>query len=298
MTATETKRFCLYSEPFCWSEVYRRQIAPPTFCVSPVVPSAQIAHFSSFFLKGEKVMSKFCIMRFQKYKVGSVANIERHQKHRDRLKHRKHPEREGENRTWVQSPEKTMTQVVRHTIREQQEQTGRKVRKDAVVLVEFVLTFSPEMESSINFDDWNNANIEWLEKQFGKGKIIRYDLNADEQTRHGHYFLLPTDEYGNLNASKYFGKKQQVIGLQDSYAEAMEQFGLVRGISKEQTRANHTSLDDWYKQEEAQLLADIAKIEQEKAVIAQIAETVLGGDQQPHTQQRGVLGDDMLNSLE
>ena len=191
-----------------------------------------------------------------------------------------------------------MTQVVRHTIREQQEQTGRKVRKDAVVLVEFVLTFSPEMESSINFDDWNNANIEWLEKQFGKGKIIRYDLNADEQTRHGHYFLLPTDEYGNLNASKYFGKKQQVIGLQDSYAEAMEQFGLVRGISKEQTRANHTSLDDWHKQEEAQLLDDIAKIEREKAVIAQIAETVLGGDQQPHTPQRGVLGDDMFNSLE
>ena len=191
-----------------------------------------------------------------------------------------------------------MTQVIRHAIREQQEQTGRKVRKDAVVLVEFVLTFSPEMESSINFDDWNEANIEWLERRFGKGKIIRYDLNADEQTRHGHYFVMPTDEHGHLNASKYFGKKQQVIGLQDSYAEAMEQFGLVRGISKEQTRANHTSLDDWHKQEEAQLLADIAKIEREKAVVAQIAETVLGGDQQSHTPQRGVLGDDMFNSLE
>ena len=162
-------------------------------------------------------MSKFCIMRFQKYKVGSVANIERHQKHRDRLKHRKHPERESENRTWVQSPEKTMTQVVRHTIREQQEQTGRKVRKDAVVLVEFVLTFSPEVEKNIDFEEWNKANVEWLEKQFGKGKIIRYDLNADEQTRHGHYFVMPTDEHGHLNASKYFGKKQQVIRMQDSY---------------------------------------------------------------------------------
>jgi hypothetical protein len=49
MTATEAKWFCLYSEPFCWSEVQRRQITPPAFCVSPVVPSAQIAHFSSFF---------------------------------------------------------------------------------------------------------------------------------------------------------------------------------------------------------------------------------------------------------
>ena len=242
-------------------------------------------------------MSKFCIMRFQKYKVGSVANIERHQKHRDRLKHRKHPERECENKTWVQNPEKTMTQVVRQTIREQQEQTGRKVRKDAVVLVEFVLTFSPEMESSINFDDWNNANIEWLEKQFGKEKIIRYDLNADEQTKHGHYFVMPTDEKGHLNASKYFGKKQQVIQLQDSYADAMAQFGLVRGISKEQTRANHISLDEWHKQEEAQLLADIAKIEREKEVIAQIRETVLEDDQRPYTTQREHIGDDVFNDL-
>ena len=111
-------------------------------------------------------------------------------------------------------------------------------------------------------------------------------------------FVMPTDEHGHLNASKYFGNKQQVIRMQDSYAEAMERFGLVRGISKEQTRANHTSLDEWHKREETKLLADIAKIEREKAVIAQIAETVLGGNQRPHTQQRELIGDDMFNALE
>jgi len=39
-------------------------------------------------------MSKYAIMRFQKYKAGSVANIERHQRHRSRLRNRVHPERE------------------------------------------------------------------------------------------------------------------------------------------------------------------------------------------------------------
>ena len=102
-------------------------------------------------------------------------------------------------------------------------------------------------------------------------------------------------EVNNLN--KYFGKKQQIIGLQDSYAEAMEQFGLVRGISKEQTRANHISLDEWHKQEEAQLLADIAKIEREKEVIAQIRETVLEDEQRPYTTQREHIGDDVFNDL-
>lgn len=243
-------------------------------------------------------MSNFCIMRFQKYKVGSVANIERHQNHRERLKYRKHPERENENKTWVQNPEKTMTQVIRQIIRKQQEQTGRKVRKDVVAMVEFVLTFSPEMEDNINFEEWNKANLEWIEKQFGKNKIIRYDLNADEATRHGHYFLLPLDEEGYLNASKFFGKKQQVVRLQDTYADTMKSFGLVRGISKEQTRANHQSLDEWHKQEKERLLDDIVKIEREKEVISRIKEKVFENDQKTNVSQDYCVGDTIFDLLE
>lgn len=243
-------------------------------------------------------MSRFCIMRFQKYKLGSVANIERHQQHRERLKHRKHPERESENITWRQSPEKTMTQVIRGVMREQEQQTGKRVRKDAVALVEFVLTFSPEMENELDFDSWHRANIKWLEEQFGEGKIIMHTTNHDELSRHGHYYLLPLDERGFLNATRYFGKKKQIIALQDSYAEAMKQFGLERGRSKEETRANHQSLDEWHKQEEERLLADIVAIEKEKVVIAQIKEQVLEGDQRPDTRKIEHIGDDMFNSLE
>ncbi len=242
-------------------------------------------------------MSKYCIMRFQKYKLGSVANIERHQQNRERLKHRAHPERESENITWKQSPEKTMTQVIRGVMREQEKQTGKKVRKDAVSLVEFVLTFSPEMEEGLDFNRWHETNLKWLEEQFGKGKIIRFDTNHDEATKHGHYFVLPTDERGYLNASQYFGKKKQIIALQDSYAEAMEQFGLERGRSKEETRANHQSLNEWHKQEEERLLAEIVKIEKEKAVIEKVKNRVFADDRAVHQRSR-VIGDDLFNGLE
>ena len=242
-------------------------------------------------------MSKYCIMRFQKYKVGSVANIERHQNHRERLKHRKHPELEKENITWVQTPGKTMTQVIRGVIREQEMQSGKKVRKDAVALVEFVLTFSPEMEKELDFDRWHKANIKWLEEQFGKGKVIRFDTNHDECSKHGHYFLCPTDERGYLNATKYFGKKKQIIALQDSYAEAMKEFGLERGRSKEETRANHQSLAEWHKQEEERLLADIVNIEKEKAVIEQVKKQVLDDEPAQHTKTRAI-GDDLFDILE
>ena len=191
-------------------------------------------------------MSNYAIMRFAKYKVGSVANIERHQNRRDRLRYRKHPERECENYTWKKNPE-TMTQTVRKAIKEQERTTGRKVRKDANVLCEFVLTFSSE--EGIPLVEWVNANIFWVEDTFGVGKMIRYDLNRDEAVTHLHCFVLMTDENGKFNASRFFNKRSQVIALQDSYAEAMSPFGLERGQSKEQTGAMHQTLNEWRKEE-------------------------------------------------
>ena len=219
-------------------------------------------------------MSKYAIMRFQKYKVGSVANIERHQNHRDRLRNRAHPERESENRTWKRY-EETMYKTVRKAIKEQERATGRKVRKDANVLCELVLTFSPEMEEKINLPDWVNANIKWISKTFGKGKMIRMDLNMDERCPHLHGFVLMTDEQGRFNSSRFFNKKKQIIEMQDSYAEAMAPFGLERGLSKEQTGAIHQTLNDWKK-------AECERLEKE---LAELADNVLAEDRETKPQE-------------
>lgn len=204
-------------------------------------------------------MSNYAIMRFQKYKVGSVANIERHQKHRERLRNRKHPERESENHTW-QRGEQTMTRTIKKAIKEQEQATGRKVRKDANVLCELVLTFSPEMEDKINLPEWVKANFSWVCDTFGKGKMIRADLNCDETTTHLHCFVIMTDESGRFNSSRFFNKKSQVIALQDSYAAAMAQFGLVRGESKEITQARHQTLHEWHKAESERLEKELVEM--------------------------------------
>ncbi len=204
-------------------------------------------------------MSKYAIMRFQKYKVGSVANIERHQKHRERLRNRAHPEREKQNRTW-KLYEETMTQTVRKAIAEQEKITGKKVRKDANVITEFVLTFSPEMENMIDIPQWVKVNFQWISKTFGKGKMIRADLNMDEKNCHLHCFVIMTDEQGRFNSSRFFNKKQQVIELQDSYAEAMAVFGLDRGESKDITGARHQTLHEWHKEESERLEKELAQM--------------------------------------
>ena len=230
-------------------------------------------------------MSKYAIMRFQKYKVGSVANIERHQRHRNRLRNRAHPERETENRTWKQY-EETMTQTVRKAIKAQEQATGRKVRKDANVLCELVLTFSPEMEERVNLPEWVRANFAWVLDTFGKGKMIRADLNRDEATTHLHCFVIMTDEQGRFNASRFFNKKKQIIEMQDSYAEAMAPFGLERGLSKEETGAIHQTLNEWRK-------AECERLEKE---LAELADNVLADERDTHT--AGAMESELFDELQ
>lgn len=227
-------------------------------------------------------MSRYAIMRFQKYKVGSVANIERHQNHRDRLHNRKHPERQSENYTWKRTQE-TMTQTIRKAIKAQEQETGRKVRKDANVLCELVLTFSPEMENEVNLLEWMKANVLWVSKTFGKGKTLRIDLNRDETTTHIHCFVIMTDELGRFNSSRFFNKKKQVIEMQDSYAEAMKQFGLERGQSKDITGARHKTLQEWRK-------GECERLEKE---LESIADKIFKDE--PRTEYKGTIDTDVLD---
>lgn len=201
-------------------------------------------------------MANYCIMRFQKHKKESIAKVERHQNDRERLKNRAHPERQ--NKTIKRYQDETMLQTVKRLQKEQEERTGRKVRKDCVSLVEFVLTFSPEMEEHIarNFKEWYHKNIQWLKDTFGSENLIRCDINRDEQTLHLHAYIVPLDEHGNFNAKRWFGKKTQLEKLQDSYAEYMAEFDLERGLPKDITKAIHQTKQQ-YERKMAKLIEDI-----------------------------------------
>lgn len=229
-------------------------------------------------------MSNYAIMRFAKYKVGSVANIERHQNYRKKLKNRAHPEREKENHTWKLYNE-TMTKTVKSAIKKQEENTGRKVRKDANVICELVLTFSPEMEDKVPLNEWIKANFNWVIKVFGNEKMLRADLNRDERTTHLHCFVLMTNEQGIFNSSRFFNKKKQIVELQDSYAYAMKQFGLIRGESKEKTGAKHQSLHEWHKSE-------CQRLEKE---LAEMADIILNDEQE--FKQNDIVGDNLFEDL-
>ena len=116
------------------------------------------------------------------------------------------------------------------------------------------------MEDKINLPEWIKANFGWVRDTFGKGKMIRADLNRDESTTHLHCFVIMTDENGRFNSSRFFNKKSQVIALQDSYAEAMAPFGLERGQSKEQTGVVHQTLQEWRQAESERLERELQEM--------------------------------------
>ena len=194
--------------------------------------------------------NSYAVMRFQKYKISDLGKIERHQNNREHLKNRAHPELQSMNLT-AKHKTKTLTQQIREKIKQIKTEKGKTTRKDAAVVAEFVLTFSPEKTEEImeHKKEWLNANRQWLRDEFeSKGaKVLRLDFNCDETTPHLHAFVQMTDERGLFSASRFFGKKKQLEELQTSYAKAMDPFGLERGRSKKETKAKHQTLNEYYK---------------------------------------------------
>ena len=134
-------------------------------------------------------------MRFQKYKISDLGKIERHNNDRSHLKSRVHPELEYLNRT-AKHKTKTLTQQIREKIKQIKTEKGKTTRKDAAVVAEFVLTFSPEKTEDImaRRKEWLSANRAWLQEEFeSKGaKILRMDFHCDETTPHVHAFVQIT----------------------------------------------------------------------------------------------------------
>lgn len=133
---------------------------------------------------------------------------------------------------------------------------GRKLRKDAVVAVEYVMTASPDyFEQFRGKDEFESkvaefANIarNWIEGQYPDGKIIAAQVHMDETTPHVSLFVTPTfkNERGEVtfSAKNLLGGRQRLSEHQDSFSKAMEPLGLRRGIRG--SKATHEKVSRFY----------------------------------------------------
>ena len=179
------------------------------------------------------------------------AHIERtvHPKNADRT-------RTHLNRELVQFPEgvRNRTQAIAHRI----ETAGirRKVSANQVKAIRILLTGSnkdmKQMEAEGRIEDWCNDSLKWIRETYGEQNLVSAVLHMDEKTPHIHATVIPivTGERRKAGQEEQNGKKKyrkknpQDVRLcaddvmarhrlkhyQDTYAQAMNKYGLQRGV--------------------------------------------------------------------
>ena len=195
------------------------------------------------------------------------AHIERtvHPKNADRT-------RTHLNRELVQFPEgvRNRTQAIAHRI----ETAGirRKVSANQVKAIRILLTGSnkdmKQMEAEGRIEDWCNDSLKWIRETYGEQNLVSAVLHMDEKTPHIQATVIPivTGERRKAGQEEQNGKKKyrkknpQDVRLcaddvmarhrlkhyQDTYAQAMNKYGLQRGVDG--SLAKHISTMQYYKQ--------------------------------------------------
>ncbi len=124
---------------------------------------------------------------------------------------------------------------------------ARYRRPDAVLCLEHVLTASKEFFADgdgARLAAWRDAAMEWLRDTYGDANVVAAVLHRDEITPHIQAVVVPIDERDHLNAKNWTGGREKLRALQDGYAQAMERFGLERGVRG--SVADHQTVKEFY----------------------------------------------------
>ncbi|MEY8686706.1 MobV family relaxase [Bacteroides sp. AN502(2024)] len=191
------------------------------------------------------------------------------------------------NRELIKFPDgiANRTQAIQHRL----DTAGltRKIGNNQVRAIRILLTGTHEdMERITNdgrLDEWCGDNLRYLADTFGKENIVSAVLHMDEQTPHIHATLVPIvrgerkRRKREEQTKKRYRKKptdgarlcaddimtrQKLKAYQDSYAQAMERYGLQRGIDG--SEAKHISTRQYYRdlvQQTEQLQTDIGQLQ-------------------------------------
>ncbi|HEY9828803.1 MAG TPA: MobV family relaxase [Stenomitos sp.] len=194
----------------------------------------------------------YCICRIAKLKSGGA--IAASEQHTLRTRETPNADLSKENERFIGKHPIYSTMPLAQEVFERIGEQPQKIRSDAVLCVEMMLTASPEYFrpddegragkwNKDQLEQWKQANYKWLNETYGD-KIVRAELHLDESTPHIHAYFVPLDQNNKLNCKSYFGGRQKLREFQDSYAEAMAPLGLERGIKG--SRATHTQVKDYY----------------------------------------------------
>ena len=158
----------------------------------------------------------------------------------------------------------------------------RKVAGNQCKAIRIILTGTHEQMMKIQeegrLERWIEVNLKWLHETFGKENVVSCVLHMDEKTPHLHATIVPivtaerqrreregerkynTKSGPRLSADDVL-KRAKLREYQNTYAAAMSEFGLKRGIVG--STARHIATSTHYKQQMQLLEENIANLQKE-----------------------------------
>jgi hypothetical protein len=188
-------------------------------------------------------MSNYAITRIKKLKT--ISKIKAAGQHNSRIDHAPNADPNGTCKLLVGSdtPEVAFDELML--------KKGIKPRKNAVLGVEMLFTFSPEMKGKVELSEWIKEHQKFINNEFPSGSVLSAHLHLDETTPHIQLIISPIIEKKvrgkmkwRLACKDYFGTPEKLRCYQDRYADAMSCFGLKRGIRG--SRAFHKTMKTMY----------------------------------------------------
>ena len=166
----------------------------------------------------------------------------------------------------------------------------RKIGKNQVLALHVLMTSDGDalrrLADEGRLDEWAWESVGWAKQTFGEDNVVAAHLHMDEQTPHLHVTVVPIvtterkKKASEAKARKRYRTKsgnaprlsadsimtrENLTHFQDTYAEAMERFGLERGIRGSEAR--HVDQHEYYRKcqiEKNGLEQDVAKLSTQK----------------------------------
>lgn len=149
-------------------------------------------------------------------------------------------------------------------------ESSRAVRKDAVVVCNFIVTSDNETMDALGADrqrEFFQDSVKWFSDRYGADRVLNATVHMDETTPHLHIGVMPITQDGRLSAKAIFTKIEMKAIQTEFTRDVGEKYGLERGV--EGSERTHLSEARFKEQKALEMANEHGAIAQELQIIAE-----------------------------
>lgn len=149
-------------------------------------------------------------------------------------------------------------------------ESSRAIRKDAVVVCNFIVTSDNETMEALGADrqrEFFKDSVKWFSDRYGADRVLNATVHMDETTPHLHIGVMPITQDGRLSAKAIFTKIEMKAIQTEFTRDVGEKYGLERGV--EGSERTHLSEARFKEQKALEMANEHGAIAQELQIIAE-----------------------------